>query len=160
MELWMGQEIERKYLLQGEGWRPLSEGVFYAQGYLTTAPECTVRVRIVGDRGYLTIKGKTVGCSRSEYEYLIPYSEATEMLDQLCSQRRIEKKRYTIPFAGLRWEVDEFGGSNQGLILAEVELTAADQEIIFPDWIGREVTADPWYYNSNLALHPFTVWHS
>lgn len=154
----MGQEIERKYLLQGEGWRSLSEGVLYAQGYLPTSPECTVRVRIVGDHGYLTIKGVTVGCSRSEYEYEIPVQDAAEIMHQLCGDRLVEKKRYTIPFGGLHWEVDEFLGPNQGLILAEVELTSPAQAIIIPEWIGREVTSDPRYYNSNLATHPFSQW--
>ncbi len=154
----MGQEIERKFLVQGEGWRLLASAEVYAQGYLSTNQTCTVRVRMIGDRGYLTVKGPTVGCSRLEYEYAIPAADAAEMLTQLCAKPLIEKTRYKVPADGLIWEIDEFTGANQGLIVAEVELTSPDQAIALPDWIGREVTDDPRYYNSNLVKYPFSVW--
>ncbi|MBW4553053.1 MAG: CYTH domain-containing protein [Aphanocapsa sp. GSE-SYN-MK-11-07L] len=154
----MGQEIERKFLVQGEAWRWLGSSEVYAQGYLATNQGCTVRVRRVGDRGYLTIKGPTVGCSRSEYEYAIPATEAAAMLSQLCAKPLIEKTRYKVPVSGLIWEIDEFAGANQGLIVAEVELSHPDQPIALPDWIGSEVTDDPRYYNSNLAQHPYSEW--
>ena len=154
----MPQEIERKFLVRGEGWRSLGEGVAYRQGYLSTVAERTVRVRLIRDRGYLTIKGISVGATRTEYEYEIPADEAGEMLDNLCERPLIEKTRYRIKHMGLTWEVDEFGGDNAGLIIAEVELDAEDQAIVLPDWVGGEVTGDRRYYNANLISHPFTSW--
>jgi len=154
----MGREIERKFLLSGDGWRGLAEGVEYRQGYLCASKERTVRVRIAGDKGFLTIKGATTGAARSEYEYEIPVAEAREMLDTLCPQPQIEKKRYTIPFRGCTWEIDEFFGRNQGLIVAEIELESEEQSFERPDWIGREVTGDPRYYNAALCTEPFTTW--
>jgi CYTH domain-containing protein len=115
-------------------------------------------VRLAGEQGYLTIKGLTVGISRAEYEYAIPAEEAQEMLDNLCDRPLIEKTRYKIEFAGLIWEVDEFAGENQGLIVAEVELTHANQSIELPDWIDKEVSDDPRYYNVNLVQHPYSEW--
>jgi CYTH domain-containing protein len=117
-----------------------------------------VRVRVVGDRGFLTIKGKSEGISRSEFEYGIPVEDAEEMLDTLCDRPLSEKMRYVLDVEGVRWEVDEFQGENEGLILAEVELSDADQEIVLPDWVGQEVSDDPRYFNANLAKHPFTRW--
>ncbi|WP_316430898.1 CYTH domain-containing protein [Leptolyngbya sp. NK1-12] len=154
----MATEIERKFLVQGQEWRQLATGVVYRQGYLAASPECTVRVRVAGDQGYLTIKGATQGISRAEYEYAIPLKDATELLNTLCQQPLIEKIRYRIPWQGLLWEIDEFGGENQGLIIAEVELTNADQQPDLPAWIGEEVSHDPRYFNANLAKHPFSRW--
>lgn len=154
----MGVEIERKFLLQGDQWRQLAQGVLYRQGYLRADGECTVRVRTVGKSGFLTIKGRTVGASRSEYEYAIPLDDANAMLDQLCMQPLIEKKRYTIAHKGFNWEVDEFFGDNQGLIVAEIELEAEDQPFDLPPWIGQEVTGDRRYYNASLVRHPFSHW--
>ncbi len=154
----MPTEIERKFLLKGDNWRSLGQGVAYCQGYIAADPERTVRVRIVGDQGYLTIKGKSQGIARSEFEYAIPVADAKELLQSLCQPPLIQKMRYRIPWEGLVWEVDEFAGENQGLIVAEVELTHADQAIAVPDWIGAEVSHDPRYYNSNLAKHPFQQW--
>lgn len=154
----MAVEIERKFLVTGEGWRSLAVGVVYRQGYLSSAPDCTVRVRVAGDRGYLTIKGATQGISRAEYEYAIPLTDANELLDTLCQRPLIEKTRYRIPWHTVVWEVDEFAGENQGLIVAEVELTDAAQIVEAPDWIGEEVSHDPRYYNVNLAQHPFSRW--
>lgn len=154
----MGIEIERKFLVR-DGWRGLAEGILYRQGYLASRPGCTVRVRAAGNQGYLTIKGGTAGISRAEYEYSIPLEDAVQLLDSLCQPPLIEKTRYRIRVAsGLVWEVDEFAGENQGLIIAEVELSHADQSIELPDWIGLEVSDDPRYFNANLAKHPFGRW--
>ena len=153
----MAQEIERKFLVDGDGWRALGHNEGFRQGYLSTVKERTVRVRVAGDNAWLTIKGLTVGASRSEFEYSIPLEDATQLLD-LCEQPIIEKTRHVVPVGTLRWEIDEFGGANEGLIVAEVELDDADQEIDVPPWIGAEVTDDPRYYNANLIAHPFSVW--
>jgi adenylate cyclase len=154
----MAMEIERKFLVTGEQWREGNEGVRTCQGYLSSAPECTVRVRVMGDKAYLTIKGKTEGVSRSEYEYEIPVGEAEEMLAHLCRRPFIEKKRYRVQYAGLEWEVDEFSGENEGLILAEVELESEEQQIDLPPWVGQEVSDDARYFNVNLVRHPYSAW--
>jgi adenylate cyclase len=153
----MGIEIERKFLVIGDEWRALAPGTLYRQGYIPTL-ESTVRIRIIDDRGFITIKGMTQGISRSEFEYEIPLTDATQMLDTLCKSPLIEKYRHKISLNGLVWEVDEFLGQNQGLIMAEVELKSADQSIDLPSWIGEDVSHDPRYYNSNLAKHPFSTW--
>ncbi|MHC4179754.1 MAG: CYTH domain-containing protein [Planctomycetota bacterium] len=154
----MGKEIERKFLVSGEAWRALAEGVAYRQGYLSTVKERTVRVRTIGDKGFLTIKGITVGATRSEYEYPIPADDANQMLDDLCEKPIIEKRRYKIPQGGFTWEVDEFDGVNAGLIVAEVELESEDQAFEKPSWVGDEVSGDPRYFNANLIANPFTKW--
>lgn len=154
----MPVEIERKFLVTGEGWRAFGPGVRYRQGYLTTEPGRTVRIRMAGDRGYITIKGKSTGVSRAEYEYEIPAEHAAEMLDTLCLRPLIEKTRYRVPLGNLVWEVDEFAGENQGLIMAEVELTDETQAVDLPDWIGEEVSGDPRYYNAYLSQRPYATW--
>ena len=154
----MAKEIERKFLVAGDEWKKLAQGTHFRQGYLSTVKERTVRVRTIDDKGYLTIKGITVGATRLEYEYDIPASDANEMLADLCEKPIIEKHRYKIAFDGLTWEVDEFHGENEGLVVAEVELTSEDQQFEKPSWIGEEVTSDPRYYNSNLIAHPYTTW--
>jgi len=154
----MAQEIERKFMITGEAWRELAKGTAYRQGYLSTVKERTVRVRTIDDKGFLTIKGITVGATRAEYEYEIPAEDANEMLDDLCEQPIIEKKRYKVPLDGFIWEIDEFGGVNEGLIVAEIELESEDQKFNKPDWIGDEVSGDPRYFNSNLIANPFTTW--
>ena len=153
----MAKEIERKFLVKGDEWRSLGTGILYRQGYIPTSGKQTVRIRIIGDTGYLTIKGATVGRSRMEFEYPIPLQDAQEMLDNLCTPPLIEKKRYKIQQGDLVWEVDEFMGENEGLIIAEVELQAENQQIDLPDWIDKEVT-DPKYYNANLAKNPYRQW--
>jgi CYTH domain-containing protein len=120
--------------------------------------ERTVRVRTAGEKGFLTIKGISVGATRSEYEYEIPVSDANEMLDRLCERPLIEKIRYRVPHAGLVWEIDEFEGENRGLIIAEVELKDERQSVTLPGWVGREVTGDSRYFNANLVAKPFTTW--
>lgn len=154
----MGLEIERKFLVRGEQWRTLGQGVLLRQGYLSSAPERVVRVRIEGDSAMLTIKGKSRGATRSEWEYPIPLADARAFLDSLCERPIIEKKRYRIPHAGMVWEVDEFFGENAGLVVAEIELESEDQTFGKPDWIGEEVTHDARYFNANLLKHPYSKW--
>jgi adenylate cyclase len=154
----MPKEIERKFLVAGDGWRAKGVGKRYRQGYLSTVKERTVRVRTVDEKGFITVKGISVGAARSEYEYEIPAADANEMLDRLCEHPLIEKTRYRIPMDGVVWEVDEFAGENRGLIVAEVELESEEQQVSLPDWIGREVTDDPRYFNANLVAHPFSRW--
>ena len=153
----MALEIERKFLVKEGAWPDL-HGTKYRQGYLNSYKERTVRVRIVDDKGYLTVKGISRGAVRVEYEYEIPKDEAEAMLDDLCEKPLIEKLRYKTEFKGLVWEVDEFFGENQGLIVAEVELESEDQEFIKPEWIGEEVTGDPKYFNASLVHHPYSKW--
>jgi CYTH domain-containing protein len=153
----MTTEIERKFLVSGDRWRSLADGKLYRQGYLARG-KATVRVRIVGDRGYLTIKGKNDGIRRLECEYEIPIEDAQTMLDSLCDGPIIEKYRYTISIEGYLWEVDEFLGANAGLIVAEVELSDETDQPPKPDWISVEVSDDPRYYNANLAQHPWSQW--
>lgn len=155
----MAIEIEQKFLVKNDSWRNLAKGYHYCQGYiLTQKPEKTVRIRKVGDRAYLTIKGETKKCVRSEFEYEIPLADGEYMLEYLCDSPKVEKIRYKIPFEGLVWEVDEFLGDNQGLILAEIELDRPDRPFARPDWLGEEVTSDLRYYNSNLARNPYKNW--
>ncbi|MTJ92155.1 MAG: CYTH domain-containing protein [Desulfovibrio sp.] len=154
----MGKEIERKFLINGDDWRALAQGTMYRQGYLNSAKERTVRVRTVGDRAFLTIKGITVGATRAEYEYEIPFGDCNALLDNLAEKPLIEKKRYKIKQGEFVWEIDEFFGDNQGLIVAEIELVSEDQVFNKPQWVGEEVTGDPRYFNSNLIKHPFTKW--
>lgn len=166
----MATEIERKFLVNKESWHVIVEahyrqtGARYRQGYLSTDQERTVRVRAISagasgeQHGYITIKGKTVGASRLEYEYEIPIQDAEELLDQLCRRPLIEKMRYKVKTDDVIWEVDEFFGENAGLLIAEVELTGPDQHFTKPDWVGEEVTEDHRYSNANLVAHPFSGW--
>ncbi len=154
----MGKEIERKFLVTGDRWKELAEGITCRQGYLSTVKERVVRVRTMGNKGYLTIKGISVGATRSEYEYHIPRQDADEMLRELCEKPLIEKNRYKIEYEGFIWEVDEFFGDNDGLILAEIELAHENQSFEKPAWIGKEVTGDPKYFNSNLIKKPYSRW--
>jgi adenylate cyclase len=154
----MATEIERKFLVCGEGWRSLGRGKPYSQGYIPTQNRTTVRLRIAGDQGFITIKSRSVNNTRAEYEYPIPLDDAQEMLATLCAKPIIQKTRYVVPWQGLVWEIDEFAGDNAGLILAEVELATADQAISLPDWIGEEVSHDARYFNSNLVVNPYCNW--
>jgi len=149
----MNQEIERKFLVKGTPWAGI-EGDDIQQGYISKG-EATVRVRIRKGKGYLTIKGKTVGLSRPEYEYEIELKEAREMLHLFCGNQRIEKIRYIIPYKGFKWEVDVFKGLNEGLVVAEIELEAEEQQFEKPDWVGKEVSDDSRYRNSCLLKWPW-----
>jgi adenylate cyclase len=154
----MPQEIERKFLVVGDAWRQLDLGKRYCQGYIPTLGKQTVRARIAGEKGYLTLKGPTVGITRPEFEYEIPLQEAQAILETLCDKPLIDKIRYRICIDEVVWEVDEFLGENAGLILAEIELLSEAQSFSRPDWLGAEVTGDARYYNSALAKHPFQAW--
>lgn len=154
----MAKEIERKFLVKNEDFKKQASGTMYRQGYLNSVKERTVRVRTVGDKAFLTIKGITVGATRVEYEYEIPFDECNAMLDDLAEKPIIEKKRYKVPMGKFTWEIDEFFGENQGLTVAEIELESEDEKFDKPAWVGEEVTGDPRYFNSNLIKHPFTKW--
>lgn len=154
----MPQEIERKFLVLNDDWKALVSGHYaLQQGYLSSVPERTVRVRIKGDKGILTIKGKTEGIARAEFEYEIPLAEARDLL-VLCEKPLIEKVRYEVPFGDHLWEIDVFEGENQGLVVAEVELKNAAETPKLPEWLGKEVSDDPRYYNASLIRHPYTRW--
>lgn len=154
----MAQEIERKFLVRDNRWKSLAEGVLFRQGYVSIDRGRTVRVRVVGEEGFLTIKGPSVGISRLEFEYEIPVADARQLLDDLCERPIIEKHRFRLEFDDCVWEVDEFHGANEGLVVAEVELEYADQVVDLPEWVGEEVSEDPRYFNSNLVKVPFSVW--
>ncbi|MCR5758335.1 MAG: CYTH domain-containing protein [Selenomonas sp.] len=152
----MAKEIERKFLVR-ENWQPQNQGIRIEQGYLSTVPERTVRVRIKGNKGYLTIKGKNQGISRAEFEYEIPMEDAKEML-QMAQKPILRKTRYLEVYDGFTWEIDVFAGDNQGLVVAEIELTEEDNVFSKPSWLGQEVSGDVRYYNANLIKHPFSLW--
>ena len=154
----MALEIERKFLVVGDGWRAGAEGVPYRQGYLATEPERNVRVRLAGPKAKLTIKGQDQGIARIELEYPIPVEDAELLLDRLCHRPLIEKTRYKIEHAGHTWDLDEFHGDNAGLIVAEIELGSEDEAFERPPWAGDEVTHDPRYLNANLVSLPFSRW--
>lgn len=154
----MGHEIEKKFLVTNDDWRKLGEGKDYCQGYLSSGSGPTLRIRTIGKRGIITVKGPTENGGRLEFEYDIPYADAKEMLAKLCHKPLIEKTRYKIKQDNFIWEVDEFKGDNAGLIFAEIELESIDQHFDIPPWIGKEVTDDPRYYNANLVSNPFSKW--
>jgi adenylate cyclase len=153
----MAKEIERKFLVHPRKWSDLGPGLAIRQGYLCSSKQSSVRVRTYGDKAFLTIKGSTSGVTRDEYEYEIPINDAHEILN-LCENPPIEKTRYRIVFKGHTWEVDEFTAENRGLTVAEVELKNAKEQVELPDWIDREVSGDPRYFNSNLSVKPFSTW--
>lgn len=152
----MGIEIERKFLVTGTGWRT-PDALPIKQGYLNRDKARTVRVRVVGDRAFLTVKGLTQGASRAEFEYEVPLADAQAML-ALCDGPLIEKRRHVVRCDGMVWEVDEFEGENAGLVVAEIELDDEAQSFERPDWLGLEVTHDTRYFNSNLAELPYCRW--
>jgi adenylate cyclase len=155
----MGIEIERKFLVNSEKWEQEEKpsGEIFRQGYLLTDPAKTIRVRQTSTKGFLTIKGISVGPTRAEYEYEIPFEEAKELLDQFAVSE-LSKIRYKISVDHHIWEVDVFFGENEGLIVAEIELKSEDESFKIPDWIGQEVTGEEKYYNSNLTQLPFKNW--
>jgi len=152
----MGIEIERKFLVVGDAWRA-APAVAYAQGYLNRDPRRTVRVRVVQQQAWLTIKGANTGATRAEFEYPIPVSDAEQLL-ALCDGPLVRKLRRKVEHAGHTWEIDEFQGDNAGLVVAEIELPAEDAAFERPGWLGAEVTHDPRYFNSNLASCPYSTW--
>lgn len=154
----MAKEIERKFLIKRELWQPQRPGVEIRQGYLSLDPERTVRVRTKGAKGYLTIKGKNQGISRTELEYEIPYEEASQMLEELCLHPLVEKTRYLEQHGQQLWEIDIFAGDNEGLAVAEAELPSEDTALVLPIWIDREVSGEARYYNSSLTRLPYKNW--
>ena len=154
----MAQEIERKFRVANDDWRALAtSSSSLKQGHLSSSAEATVRVRLEDNLGTVTIKSKTNGITRNEFEYAIPAQEAKELL-MLCSGPLIEKIRYRIPQENHTWEIDVFEGDNDGLIIAEIELTSDEDYFAKPQWLGEEVSGDSRYYNSNLATHPYVNW--
>ncbi len=155
----MAQEIERKFLVKGDFKKQAVKQTRITQGYLSSVPERTVRVRVKGDKGYITIKGigNDSGASRYEWEKEIPIAEVNELL-KICEPGVIDKTRYNVPVGDHTFEVDEFYGENQGLIVAEVELKSESDKYTKPEWLGQEVTGDVRYYNSMLMKNPFTKW--
>lgn len=182
----MGKEIERKFLVKNDTYKSLAKGTYYRQGYVPTVNGMTVRIRIAGDRGFITMKDHAVGFTRHEFEYPIPVDDAQQMLELMCAKPQIEKIRYKIPVSSsmfqvssnlqaetisnaetlnlkpetnpLYWEVDEFLGDNAGLVVAEIEVPSEDTVFDIPDWIGEEVTGDKRYYNSHLCNNPYKNW--
>ena len=155
----MGVEIERKFLVVGDDWRSaVSSSTRIVQGYLASTPEVTVRVRVRAERAYLTIKGRSSGISRSEYEFDIPVADAEAMLTDLAQGPVIEKTRHLLEVDGHTWELDVFAGANEGLVMAEIELGSADEQFTVPSWAGRDVSDDARYYNVNLARTPYSHW--
>jgi len=154
----MAKEIERKFLVRNSSWKDGLKGLLCRQGYLVKDEGLTVRVRIIGELAYLTIKGRTEGFSRDEFEYEISQDDARIMLATMSANRIVEKIRYKVEANGMIWDVDEFLGDNAGLVMAEVELTDESQQVVLPDWIGEEVTGDRRYYNAYLAEFPFLKW--
>lgn len=143
-------EIERKFLVNDESYKGLASSVHkIAQGYLSDSKNATVRIRILDDKAFLTVKGLTTGITRKEYEYQIPIEDAEEML-KMCGGKIIEKYRYIVKKDGMIWEIDEFKGMLEGLVIAEIELQSEGSEYTKPSFIGLEVSGDPVYYNSNL----------
>ena len=154
----MAQEIERKYLVRPGTWVPASAGIHFVQGYLNSQKERVVRVRIEGDQARLTVKGLTTSLTRLEFDYPIPLADATVLLEQLCERPLIDKHRHIETFGDLTWEIDVFHGDNEGLVIAEVELTSEADVVSLPPWAGDDVSSDPRYFNSNLLTHPYRTW--
>lgn len=154
----MGLEIERKFLVVAEDWRKCQRSYAIKQGYLSSESAATVRVRVQAKDAYLTIKGPTKGIKRSEFEYPIPLEDAEEILNSLCDGAFIEKQRFEILENNKLWVVDEFFGDNAGLIVAEIELESECERFTKPSWLGREVSDDPRYFNSQLLQEPFKNW--
>ena len=154
----MAFEIERKFLVDTSKWTPDDLGTKLIQAYLGLYPSPTVRIRIVGDHAFLTIKGRSETISRPEFEYEVPLEDALEMM-KLAISYPVEKTRYEIWYEGFLWEVDIFSGKNKGLVMAEIELESVHQEFPRPDWLLQEVSADGRFYNSYLSGHPFLEWN-
>lgn len=156
----MSIEIERKFLVNKNLWEKISKPSpeVYRQGYITKENSTVIRVRIVGENSFLTIKSRNKNFSRIEFEYQIPYNDAIFMLNNICFGEII-KKRYKLEYKGKIWEIDEFLGLNEGLLLAEIELLSEEEVFEKPEWVDKEVTYDDRYYNSYLAVYPYTTWN-
>jgi adenylate cyclase len=157
----MPVEIERKFLVEGEEWRSAARRrELLRQGYVAVSELCSVRVRVGGGRAWLGLKSRLSATTRLEYEYEIPSVDANEILDRLCSGGRVEKWRHWVPHGRHEWEVDEFLGDNDGLVVAELELDSESESFERPAWLGAEVTEDPRYLNTSLARHPWREWQT
>jgi adenylate cyclase len=155
----MALEIEHKFLVRNDEWRKLvKHSADYRQGYLSSKPTNSIRIRISEDKAWLNIKSATIGNQRHEYEYPIPMTDANEIINNLCHHPIIEKTRHFIYLGAHTWEIDEFKHANKGLIVAEIELTIQNEKFERPSWIGEEVTHDLKYYNNNLTNNPYTEW--
>ena len=154
----MAIEIERKFLIKEKPFSIAKRSLKINQGYIINEKSKVIRVREKGDDCFLTIKGNNIGISRLEYDFPISKEDAKELIFHFCKTTLIEKTRHYIEHKGHTWEVDEFHGKNNGLIVAEIELESEDEKFEIPDWVGEEVTQDDRYYNMNLAIHPFTSW--
>lgn len=155
----MPTEIERKFLVTNDRWREQAQRAQrMCQGYIAGSAQGSVRVRIAGEQAWLNIKSATLGIERLEYEYAIPLNEAEELLAKLVTGGQIDKTRHWLTMAGHTWEIDEFHGDNQGLVVAELELSAVDEAFTQPDWLGQEVSMEARYYNSELVRHPYKNW--
>ena len=155
----MAQEIERKFLVVSDDWRAdAGTGTVMVQGYMQSGKQSSIRVRLTDDKAWLNIKSATLGVSRNEYEYEIPLADAREMLASLCGDSVISKTRYRVPVASHTWEVDIFSGDNQGLVVAEIELSEEEEAFETPSWAGEEVSHDARYYNVCLVKHPYKDW--
>lgn len=156
----MGREIERKFLVCNNQWRAeVVRSTHYHQGYIVGSELASVRVRIEGKLAKLNIKSATLGIERQEYEYPIPIEDAQELLNTLCKKPQVSKTRSIVEHGGHTWEIDTFNGDNEGLIVAEVELSDPDEELQLPEWVGREVSNEPRYYNSCLIDYPYSIWN-
>ena len=154
----MSIEIERKFLVKHDDWKAgVQDSVDCRQGYIVSDVRKTVRIRILGRQGFLTVKGATSGISRMEFEYEIDLPDAQYML-MLCDHHVVEKTRHYVSHSGFIWEVDEFHGLNAGLVMAEVELESEEQNVEPPEWIGEEVSGDERYFNGYLSKHPYSTW--
>lgn len=148
----MGKEIEHKYLVKDDSYKSdIVESHVISQGYITREKDRTVRIRIIDNEARLTIKGRTISDTRSEYEYKIPVSDAVEMIDNLCAGPIIKKTRHIVQYGGNKWEIDEFGGPLSGLVVAEIEIPYSEYKYDIPPFIGKNVTSDSRYFNSNLT---------
>lgn len=156
---YMAIEVEHKFLLANDDWRKqIKHSIRYRQGYLSSAETNSIRIRLSDEQAWLNIKSATIGTHRYEYEYEIPLSDANEILNNLCKKPLIEKTRHFVTNDTNIWEIDEFEGENEGLVVAEIELSEEGQSFSKPDWLGEEVTHDLRYYNNNLAIHPYSEW--
>lgn len=155
----MAKEIERKFLIDQTKLGNLEDGAYIKQGYISTTDKTVVRVRVVSEKAYLTLKGENKGVVRTEFEYSIPHKDANEMISELCNGPIIEKTRYLLNYCEHTWEVDIFHGQNHGLVIAEIELTTENEKFELPPWLGEEVSGDAKYYNSNLLENPFNKWN-
>lgn len=155
----MGDEIERKFLVNSGGWRPdVVKASKIKQGYIAVNEQCAVRIRVTDSEALLNIKSAGLAIARKEYEYAIPADDAVEMMEHFCPRHFIEKTRYYVPYQDRVWEIDVFEGPNEGLVTAEIELESETDSFSLPDWIGEEVSGDPRYLNNNLAVEPFQSW--